>query len=78
MNKLSRISPHEVLKEKRGVIYFFSLKKGGGGGLFEMGSLIEDLRYAKFVEELEVKKAEEFVVHRREILVSKYSKTEHP
>ena len=76
MNKSSRISPHEVLKEKRGLIYFFSLKKGGG--LFEMGSLIEDLRYAKFVEELEVKKAEEFVVHRREILVSKCSKTEHP
>ena len=76
VNKSSRISPHEVLKEKRGVIYFFSLKKGGG--LFEMGSLIEDLRYAKFVEELEVKKAEEFVVHRREILVSKCSKTEHP
>lgn len=43
-----------------------------------MGGLIEDLRYTKFVEELEVKKAEEFVVHRREILVSKYSKTEHP
>lgn len=42
-----------------------------------MGSLIEDLRYAKFVEELEVKRAEEFVVHRQEILVSKYSKTEH-
>lgn len=41
-----------------------------------MGGLIEDLRYAKFVEE--VKKSEEFVVHRREILVSKYSKTEHP
>ena len=41
-----------------------------------MGGLIEDLRYAKFVEE--VKKAEEFVVHRREILVSKCSKTEHP
>ena len=39
-----------------------------------MGGLIEDLRYAKFVEE--GKKAEEFVVHRREILVSKYSKTE--
>ena len=77
MNKSSRISPHEVLKEKRGLIYFFSLKKGGGD-LFEMGSLIEDLRYAKFVEELEVKKAEEFVVHRREILVSKCSKTEHP
>ena len=76
MNKSSRISPHEVLKEKRGVIYFFPLKKGGG--LFEMGSLIEDLRYAKFVEELEVKKAEEFVVHRREILVSKYLKTELP
>ena len=75
MNKSSRISPHEVLKEKRGLIYFFSLKKGGGG-LFEMGGLIEDLRYTKFVEE--VKKAEEFVVHRREILVSKYSKTEHP
>lgn len=41
-----------------------------------MGGLIEDLRCAKFVEE--VKKGEEFVVHRREILVSKYSKTEHP
>lgn len=41
-----------------------------------MGGLIEDLRYTKFVEE--VKKAEEFVVHRRGILVSKYSKTEHP
>lgn len=51
-------------------------EKGGGGGLFEMGGLIENLRYAKFVEE--VKKSEEFVVHRREILVSKYSKTEHP
>lgn len=35
-----------------------------------MGGLIEDLRYAKFVEELEVKKAEEFVVHRREIYSS--------
>lgn len=41
-----------------------------------MAGLIEDLRYAKFVEE--AKEAEEFVVHRREILVSKYSKTEHP
>ena len=41
-----------------------------------MGGLIADLRYAKFVEE--GKKAEEFVVHRREILVSKYLKTEHP
>lgn len=33
-----------------------------------MGGLIEDLRYAKFVEE--GKKAEEFVVHRREIYSS--------
>ena len=31
-----------------------------------MAGLIEDLRYAKFVEE--AKEAEEFVVHRREIL----------
>ena len=54
----SRISPHEVLKswsintvyhllvkynkgEGRGLIYFPHLKKGGG--LFESGSLIEDL-----------------------------------
>lgn len=42
----------------------------------KMRGLIEDLRHAKFVEE--VKKAEEFVVHGQEVLVSKYSKTGHP
>jgi len=40
------------------------------------GGLIEDLLHAKFVEE--VKYAREFVVHRREVLISKYSKRGHP